>query len=323
MRRRNFIGAIGAVAAICPLAAWPQRALPMIGFLSVDGNQPLVPAFRKGLADAGFVEGRNVAIEYRWADAGRYDLLPAMAKDLVGRKATVLFAGPIAAALAAKEATRTTPIVFVIGSDPVEMGLVASLSRPGGNATGATWLTVELGAKRLGLLRELSPKITSVALLVNPNNPTTATQTKDMQTAAAALGSQLHVVSAAAPGEFHEAFAKLTRQRADALVVSADSIFRAGGRELAALAARHSIPTIYSSREPVAAGGLVSYSSDFADSFRQAGGYVGRILKGERPADLPVIQPTKFELVINLKTAKALGLKVSRDLLARADELIQ
>jgi len=324
MRRRQFITLLGGAAAAWPLAARAQQpAMPLIGFLSIDGNQRFTPDFRQGLNDAGFVEGRNVTIEYRWAEQGRYDRLPMMAADLLGRRAAVLFASPIPAALAAKAATATTPIVFAIGSDPVEMGLVASLNRPGGNATGATWLAVELGAKRLELLRDLEPRIAAVALLVNPNNPTTAMQTKDMQAAATALGLKLNIVSAGSQSDFDNVFVTVVRQRSDALVVSPESLFLGGREQLIALAARHAMPAIYYTREFAAAGGLICYGSSFADSFRQAGTYVGRILKGEKPADLPVMRPTKFELVINLKTAKALDLTVPLIMQMTADEVIE
>ncbi len=324
MRRREFITLFGGAAVAWPAAARAQQpAMPLIGFLSIDGNQRFTPDFRQGLNDAGFVEGRNVTIEYRWAEDGRYDRLPMMAADLVGRRAAVLFASPIPAALAAKAATATTPIVFAIGSDPVEMGLVASLNRPGGNATGATWLAVELGAKRLELLRDLVPRIAAVALLVNPNNPTTAMQTKDMQAAATTLGLKLNIVSAGSQSDFDNVFVTVVRQRSDALVVSPESLFLGGREQLIALAARHAMPAIYYTREFAAAGGLICYGSSFADSFRQAGSYVGRILKGEKPADLPVMRPTKFELVINLKTAKALGLTVPLIMQMTADEVIE
>jgi len=246
-----------------------------------------------------------------------------MAADLVGQRVDVLFASPLPAALAAKAATTTIPIVFAVGSDPVKTGLVLSLNRPGGNLTGATFLSVELGAKRLELLRDLVPKIASIGLLVNPNNPTAAVQTKDIQTATTALGLQLHVLHAASQSDFDSAFVTLVRQRTDALVVSADPFFLSHRDQLVALATRHSMPAIYYAREFAAAGGLISYASNFADSFRQAAIYVGRILKGGKPADLPVLQPTKFELVINLKTAKTLGLEVPPTLLARADEVIE
>jgi putative ABC transport system substrate-binding protein len=327
VKRREFISLIGGAAAAWPLAARAQQAaMPVIGYLSsfpADINPKFTQAFLQGLNDAGFFEGRNLTIEYRWDEEGRYDRLPMMAADLVGRRVAVLFASPIPAALAAEAATATIPIVFAIGSDPVETGLVSSLNRPGGNVTGATFLSVELGAKRLELLRDLVPKIASVGLLVNPNNPNAAVQTKEMQAATAALGLQLNVLRAASQSDFDEAFATLVRQRTDALVVSADPFFLSHRDQLVVLATRYSMPAIYYAREFAAAGGLISYASSFADSFRQAATYVGRILKGEKPAELPVLQPTKFDLVINLKTAKAMGLEVPPTLLARADEVIE
>jgi putative ABC transport system substrate-binding protein len=327
MRRRDFVTLLGGATVAWPLSARAQQtAMPVIGYLSsysADTNQKFTQAFRQGLNDSGFVEGHDLTIEYRWAEEGHYDRLPMMAADLVGQRVAVLFASPINAALAAKAAPATTPIVFLIGSDPVEMGLVVSLNRPGGNATGATFLNVELAAKRLELLRELVPKIASVALLVNPNNPTTTSQTKDMQAATAALGLQLNIVSADSQSNFGDVFATLVRQRADALVVSADSVFMSYRDHLVVLAMQHSIPAIYFAREFATAGGLISYATNFSDSFREAAIYVGRILRGAKPADLPVIQPSKFELVINLKTAKALSLSVPRTLLATADEVIE
>jgi putative ABC transport system substrate-binding protein len=316
-------------AAAWPLAARAQQqqaTTPVIGYLSsfpADISPKLTQAFGQGLNHAGFFEGRNVTIEYRWDEEGRYDRLPTMADDLVGRRVAVLFASPIPAALAAKMATATIPIVFAIGSDPVETGLVVSLNRPGGNVTGATFLSIELGAKRLELLRDFAPKIASIGLLVNPNNPNAAVQTKEMQAATTALGLHLQVLSAGSQSDFDNTFAALVQQRPDALVVSADPFFFSHRDQLVALAMRHSMPAVYYAREFVAAGGLISYASSFGDSFRQAATYVGRILKGEKPADLPVLQPTKFELVINLKTAKALGLDVPPTLLARADEVIE
>jgi putative ABC transport system substrate-binding protein len=327
MTRRDFIALLGGVAMTWPRVVRAQQpAMPVIGYLSsfpANTNPDFTQAFRHGLNDAGFVEGRNITIEYRWAEEGRYDRLPMMAADLLGRRVAVLFASPIPAALAAKAATATTPIVFAIGSDPVETGLVASLNRPGGNVTGATFLSVELGAKRLELLRDLVPKITSIALLVNPNNPNAAPQIKDMQAATTALGLRLNILSAGSQSDVDNAFATLVQQRTDALVVSADPFFISHRDQLVALAVRHSVPAIYYAREFTAAGGLISYASSFADSFRQAATYVGRILRGEKPADLPVMQPTKFELVINLETAKALGLNVPDRLLALADEVIE
>jgi putative tryptophan/tyrosine transport system substrate-binding protein len=327
MQRREFITLLGGAAAAWPLVARAQQTTaPVIGYLSgwaAEASQKLTQAFRQGLNEAGFVEGRNVTIEYRFAEGGQSDQLSMMAADLIGRSVTVLFASPIAAALAAKAVTATTPIVFAIGSDPIEMGLVESMGRPGRNATGATFLSVELGAKRLELLHELVPKIASVGLLVNPNNPTSTMQTKDMQVATTALGLRLDIMSARSQSDFDSVFATLVRQRTDALVVSPDPVFLSHRDQLVALAMRHSMPTIYFSREFAVAGGLISYATSFADSFREAAAYVGRILKGEKVADLPVLQPTKFELVINLKTAKVLGLEVPLFMQQRADEIIE
>ncbi|MGC2826153.1 MAG: ABC transporter substrate-binding protein [Pseudolabrys sp.] len=327
MRRRDFIKVLAGSATAWPLAGQAQQdTLPLIGYLSswtADTNQRFRQAFRQGLNDVGFAEGRNVTIEYRQAEGGQYDQLPTMAAELIGRGVVVLFATAIPAALAAKAATTTTPIVFAIGSDPVEMGLVVSLNRPGGNATGTTFLSVELTAKRLELLRELAPKIASVTLLVNPNNPTAVMQTKDMQVAATALGMPLNIVHISAQSNFDNVFAALARQRTDALIVDPDSMFLSYRDQLTALAKQYSMPTIYFAREFATAGGLISYNASFVDSIRKAATYVGRILKGEKPADLPVLQPTKFELIINLKTAKALGLSVPPSLLTTADEVIE
>jgi putative tryptophan/tyrosine transport system substrate-binding protein len=326
MKRRQFISLLGGAAA-WPLAARAQQAaMPVIGYLSsfpADINPKFTQAFRQGLNDAGFVEGRNLTIEYRWDEEGRYDRLPTMAADLVGRRVAVLFASPIPAALAAKATTTTIPIVFAIGSDPVVTGLVVSMNRPGGNVTGATFLSVELGAKRLELMRDLLPKIASIGLLVNPNNPNAAVQTKEMQAATTALGLQLNIVSAGSQSDLDNAFETLVRQRTDALVVSADPFFFSHRDQLVALAMRSSVPAIYYAREFALAGGLISYASSFGDSFHQAATYVGRILKGDKPGDSPVLQPTNFELVINLKTAKMLGINIPPTLLARADEVIE
>jgi putative ABC transport system substrate-binding protein len=326
MRRRAFIGLLGGAAAWPLGARAQQQAMPVIGYLSslpANINPKFKEAFLQGLNDVGLFEGRDVSIEYRWDDEGRYERLPIMAGDLVGRQVAVLFASPIPAALAAKAATAAIPIVFAIGSEPVETGLIASMNRPGGNVTGATFLSVELGARRLELLRDLVPNMASVGLLVNPSNPNAAVQTKEMHAATSALGLRLNVLSAASQSDLDHAFATLARDQTEALVVSADPFLISHRDKVVALALRGSVPAIYYAREFAAAGGLVSYASSFSDSFRQAAIYVGRILKGEKAADLPVIQPAKFELVINLKTAKALGLEIPPTLLARADEVIE
>jgi putative ABC transport system substrate-binding protein len=324
VKRRDFIGFLcGAVT--WPLAARAQGDVPVVGYLSSfspETNRKFTEAFRDGLNEAGFQEGRNVNIEYRWAEEGRYETLPKMAAELANRGVSVIFASPIPAALAAKATTATIPIVFAVGSDPVETGLVTSLNRPGGNATGATFLSVELGSKRLELLRDLVPKIASVGLLVNPHNPNAAPQSKEMEEATKALGLRLDILEASAESDFDSVFRTL-RQPNDALVVSADPFFINHRSQLFVLAVQYAIPAMYYAREFVSAGGLISYASSLDDSFRRAATYVARILKGEKAADLPVIQPTKFELVLNLKTAKALGLTVSPTLLARADEVIE
>ena len=324
IQRRELLFALTGAAA-WPLAARAQGDVPVVGYLSSfspETNRKFTEAFREGLNEAGFREGRNVNIEYRWAEEGRYETLPTMAVELVNRRVSVIFASPIPAALAAKAATATIPIVFAVGSDPVETGLVTSLNRPGGNATGAAFLSVELVSKRLELLRDLAPKIASVGLLVNPHNPNAAPQTKEMEEATKTLGVRLDTLEASAESDFDTVFRTL-RQRNEALVISADPFFFSHSSQLVGLAVRYAIPTMYYAREFVSAGGLISYASNLEDSFRRAATYVARILKGEKAADLPVIQPTKFELVLNLKTAKALGLTVSPTLLARADELIE
>jgi putative ABC transport system substrate-binding protein len=324
MRRRDFITLAGGMA-VWSLAARAQQPLPVIGYLSSfspETNRKFIEAFREGLNEAGFREGRNVNIEYRWAEEGSYETLPTMAAELVNRRVSVIFASPIPAALVAKAATATIPIVFAVGSDPVETGLVTSLNRPGGNATGATFLSVELGSKRLELLRDLAPKTASVGLLVNPHNPNAVPQTKEMEEATKALGIRLDTLEASAESDFGSVFRTL-RQQNDALVVSADPFFISHRSRLVELADQYAIPSMYYAREFVSAGGLISYASSLDDSFRRAATYVGRILKGEKAGDLPVIQPTKFELVLNLKAAKALGLTVSPTLLARADEVIE
>jgi len=325
MRRRDFIKGIAGSAAAWPRAAQAQQAeIPVVGFLnggSPDGYAPMVAAFHQGLMDTGYVEAQSVRIEHRWAD-GQYDRLPAMAADLVHRQVAVIVTNS-PGMLAAKAATTTIPIVFTTSGDPVELGFVASLARPGRNITGVTQLNVEVAPKRLELMHELVPTATIMAVLLNPTYPSAETQSKGMQAAARTLGLQLHILRASNERAIDDAFATLAQLRAGAFVISSDPFFNSRAEQFAALALRHAVPTIFQYREFAAAGGLMSYGGSIIDSYRQAGVYTGRILKGEKPADLPVQQSTKVELIINLKTAKALGLTVPITLLGRADEVIE
>jgi len=327
MHRRRFIALLGSAIAPPCVATAQQKAMPVIGVLAGSpsaSSGPFMGAFRQELSEAGYVEGQNLASEYRWAE-GHYDRLPALAADLVGRKVDVIVStGGFPTALAAKSATSTIPIVFIGGGDPVEGGLVASLARPGGNLTGFTLLVVELNPKRLELLSELVPQARVIALLVNPNSADAdARITRDVQDAARSKGLQLSILKASTEGEIDAAFATLRQLHADGLVVSSEPFFTRQREQLVGLAARHAVPAIYALPEFAASGGLISYGPSVTSTFRQAGIYAGRSLKGEKPADLPVQQPTTFELVVNLKTAEALGLTVPPSILARADEVIE
>jgi putative ABC transport system substrate-binding protein len=322
--RRKFLATLGGAAA-WPLAARAQQpAMPVIGFLNGGSPDPnRVAAFRRGLNESGYVEGHNVTIEYYWAE-GQYDRLPALARDLTRRQVTVIAATSTPAAMAAKTATTTIPVVFTTSSDPVELGLVASLSRPSGNVTGATALNIEVTPKRLEILHELLPTAKLFGLLVNPTNPYAEILSRNAQAAASTLGLQLHILQASTEHDFDAVFANLIRLRSGGLVIGGTEIFLDSRHvQLAALALRHSVPTIYQGRDFALAGGLMSYGGSTMDSYRVAGLYAGRILKGEKPAELPVVQSSRFEFVINLKTAKALGLEVPTTLLARADEVIE
>jgi len=326
MRRRDVMVGIVSAAAVWPFPARAQPAMPVIGYLTSLGQNDrpnLRAAFRRGLGEAGYVEGRNVAIEYRFAE-NQHDRLPALAADLAERKVAVIAAtGGGVSVLAAKAATSTIPIVFTFGGDPVREGLVSSLNRPGGNITGATFFSVEIGGKALGLLHELIPAPALIALMVNPRNPESAHWIKSAQEAARTLGRQLLVLNASTPGEIDAVFATLRQQPVAALLAGGDPYLSARRQQIVALATRDAIPAIYSNREFVAEGGLMSYGNDIHDVYRRAGVYTGRVLKGEKPSDLPVDQAIRFEFVINLKTAKALGLVVPPNLSARADEVIE
>ena len=327
MKRRDFIALMGGTAVVVPRALRAQRkAMPVVGYLSTGLPGPFAPfvaAFRQGLSETGYVEGQNLAIEYRWAE-GSYDRLPALAADLVGRKVDVIVAsGGIPSALAAKSATSTIPIVFSTGTDPVADGLVASLARPGGNLTGTAFMLAELVPKRLELLSELVPQAKVIALLVNPNNPVTERMIRDVQEAARAKGVQLPILKARTEGEIDAAFATLIQLHAGALVIGTDPFFNSRREQFVALASRYAVPAIERFREFAASGGLISYGPSLTSAYRQTGVYAGKILNGAKPADLPVVRPTTFELVINLKTAKTLGLTVPQSIFARADEVIE
>jgi putative tryptophan/tyrosine transport system substrate-binding protein len=323
--RRQFISALGAAAVVCPLAARAQQVV--IGFLhpglaEINANRNQVAGFREGLRQTGYVEGQNVVIEYRWGN-DQYDRMPALATELVRRQVAAIAALTPVAALAAKQATTSIPIVFALGSDPVKLDLVASLNRPGGNITGATFLNNVLDAKRLDLLHQIVPNAKLIAMLVNPKNPNADSEKLDTQAAARSLGLEVVVLQASTEQEVDASIASLTQQGAHALFVAGDAFLNNHGETIAKLAMQHALPTCFINREQAAAGALMSYGASLADTSRQAGNYVGRILKGEKPADLPVQQPTKFEFVINMKTAKALGLTVPQSMLLLADEIIE
>ena len=326
VRRREFLSVLGGAAAAWPFAVRAQQAMPVIGFLNVQsasGRPHQVEAFRRGLTEVGYTENSNVTIEYRWAE-NQYDRLPELAADLARRQVAVIAAtGGAQAVLAAKAATSTIPIVFTAGSDPVRAGLVSSLNRPGGNVTGVSFLTDALGAKRLGLLREIMRAPATIAVLINLQGPDAATQLNDVRLASKALGQPIYTVMASTEAEIDAAFSDISQNHAAALIVGADPFFNDRRQQIVALAARFSLPAVYESREFVLAGGLMSYGASITDAYRQAGVYTGRILKGEKPGDLPVMQAVKFDFVFNSKTAKTLGLELHPQLLATADEVIE
>jgi putative ABC transport system substrate-binding protein len=327
MRRREFVKLLGGAAVAWSCTARAQQAtIPVVGFLSSLSPQDLtfvMPAFHQGLSETGYVEGRNIAIEYRWAE-GNYERLPTLAADLVHRQVAVIAAiSGTPAALAAKAATTTIPIVFAIGGDPVAPGLVSDLNRPGGNITGVSFYTAPIVTKRLELARELAPQGTTIGVFVNPDNPPSVTEGNTLQTAAAVLRQPIEIVNVSTEGQLDDAFAAVVRRKIGALIVSSDPLFFVARKTLVLLMARYALPTVFADREQVEAGGLISYGASRPDAYRQAGNYVGRIVKGEKPSDLPVVLPTKFTLLINRKTAKALGLTLPVSLLARADEVIE
>ena len=326
MRRREFIALLGSVAVVArPFAVRAQQELPVVGFAnssSALSQALMVAAYRKGLEEAGYVEGKNVLIESRWAD-GQYDRLPEFMADLIKRKVAVIMAGGPPAALAAKAATSTIPVVFTTGDNPVQTGLVTSLSRPGGNVTGVNVLYTDLESKKLGLLRDVVPQVGLVAALVNQTRPVATSQTAELQAAAQKFGQRIQIINVATEQDLEPAFASMVQLKVGALLQGADPFFNTVRDQIVSLAARHAIPAIYEQRAFVAAGGLMSSGTNLADAYRQAGVYTGRILKGEKPADMPVVQATKFELVLNLKTAKALSLNIPSGLLTIADEIIE
>jgi putative tryptophan/tyrosine transport system substrate-binding protein len=327
MKRREFITLVGGAAVAWPVAVCAQQAaMPVVGFLisaSQAGYAQVMGPILKGLADAGYVEGRNLTIEYRWADY-HYDRLPALAAELVSRQVTLIFTtGSVVSAIAAKSATNTIPIVFANGSDPIKYGLVTSLNQPGGNATGVSFYNSGLGPKRIELLRQIVPNATTIGLLVNPTNPTAADDSKEIQEAGQHLDVRIEIVNASSEGELDEAFVKIAQLRVDALMVHIDALFNAQYRKIIALAERYAVPTMYANHQAPQSGGLMSYGTNVDEMDRQAGIYIGKILKGTKPADLPVLQPTKFDLIVNLKTAKKLGLTVPLIVQMTADEVIE